>query len=318
MKELKKLGSETGQRLKHWEEKFEIDRKYFGNEHYNEMKHKYIRVPLIARKLFGSEDVPFGSFALDSILQAANLATLMRHLLVLQREMMVTDEYLQDLAYTFPQSFVSQFKGHAKHGSALSWESFEQALEIRTQFIITDLFHTKNSNGWNPDSLLANFFFGDQNTTTSEDAFTKLYKTGRVFMQNGITISKAQEKTIRTRVMQIRQAFRHDARAIKDGDLVDFDYLEEEFPWNSFVAGLAQWARLRADEIESSIAAQGGFDAIMKGLNRTVKASDSLFVTPSPILLPSAEIKPAVIGQKYVMKVCCRRFLSILTSYSVS
>jgi hypothetical protein len=317
MKELKKLGSEAGQRLRHREEKFDLDRQYFGTENYNDIKDKYIRVPLIARKIFGSGEIPPAVFRPDAILQAANLATLLRHLFVMQREMVIASGYLSDLDAAFPTSFVSRFDGNSKVGNSnLLEQAFEQALEIRTQLIITDLLHAKNSNkDWSPDQGLADYFFDAPNfRSRSQSYFDDYFENGFIkqIMGVGKSVSETQEESIRARVLQIRQGFRQAADAIEAGDLVDFEYLEQEFPWTTFVAGLARWSRLRADEIDSCIAAQGGLDNIMKALIAAIKANgdpeadSSLSSSPFSGLLPAAEIKPiakyrpAASGLRYV------------------
>ena len=299
VKDLQVPGEKIGKLLKREEELFDITRKEFGPEDYDKDHYVYIRIHRILSKFFGPGDVPSGNFRPDVILQAANLATLVRHFAVLQRERANLNKYLDGLDEAFPQFFVSP-----SEDSALEEESFEIALEICTQVTITDLRDGRDRENWNPDKTLSDYFFDTPTPLPpSNSYFREFYKKGTVkpIMGLGSANSKAQEKMIKARVQDIHKAFHPDAIAASDA--VNFDYLEEQFPWSSFVIRLVQWSRLRFDEITFNLSGQGGMDDIIESLVNAIKANDpeaDVSYHPTPSRRREAESKSAVQGQRYV------------------
>ena len=126
-------------------------------------------------------------------------------------------------------------------------------------------------------------------------------------MRGGPANSPDQEARIRNRVLEIRDAFRHSADAVQAGDLVDFDQLDEQFPWLMFLTQLVQWSRERLDEITESIKQQGGVGNVVRLLIEAIKNSDSQaeidydtypsIREPRQLLTP-AKIVPSTVGQK--------------------
>ena len=307
VRELKVPGSAQAKRLMYREQKFMLDREKFGSD-------VYIRPAFILQKVFSSQDVEPGMLRPDAILQAANLATFIKDLLVKQKEGLSTYQFLSNLDTWFPESFVSQFEDNILFGnSTLLEESFEMALEIRTQYTVVALLYQKSGEAeWDPDQILTELFFeplaqNSQQLSLFEDTF----QSGVVkkLMRAGPANTKHQEALIKERVLAIRDAFRESEDAAQAGDLVDFDQLEEQFPWSGFQAKAAQWTSSRQDEITESVRLQGEVDNIVKSVVEMIKNNNSqaeLNFLPRPPtteprqLLPSANIVPATSGHRSV------------------
>jgi hypothetical protein len=307
MRDLKVLGSWRATRLKHDEESFEKVRQWYGSD-------KYIQIPLILRKLFGTSEADFGSFRPDAILQAANLSTLVVVLMVTQKESPSSVNDFGAVDKHFPQQFLSEFNSTAEFGnSKLASKSFTIGLDLRTQFSIVALIHHQRDVDFDPDRILATCFFDsppqpDANTTYFDDFF----HNGQLKeILQGTPNSNSQKGRIKARVKEIRQAFRDNPDAADAGDLVDFEFLEDEFPWNEFISDVVRWTRSRLDEITESIKKQGSVETIMKSLIETVKDDDGqadLQYEPLPAilatrrLLPPANIIASTPGTRYVIR----------------
>jgi hypothetical protein len=305
VRELKVPGSANAKRLMRHEQKFILDREYFGSD-------AYIRPAFILQKMFGSQEVEYGMLRPDAILHAGNLAAFIKDLLVMQKEGLSTYQFLSNLDTWFPESFISQFGDVISFGSStLLEESFEMALEIRTQYTIVALIYQNAGEGdWDPDQILTELFF-DPLTQNSEQLslLEDTLENGVVknLMRAGPDNTEHQSSLIKERVMEIHDAFRESEDAVQAGDLVDWEQLEEQFPWSGFQAKAVQWTRSRLDEIMESVRLQGGVNNIVKSLVETVKNNNSqaeLDFEPHPStteprqLLPSANIVPATSGHK--------------------
>jgi hypothetical protein len=129
-------------------------------------------------------------------------------------------------------------------------------------------------------------------------------------MGAGSEVTDDQAAQVFQQVMDIRSAFRQSNDAIELGDLVDFDQLEEMFPWVKFLTDLVHWSRMRLDEISKGIKEQGGVTRIVESFIEAIKTHDSqidLNLDPRPpssviaprTLQPAAEIMPAAAGKRY-------------------
>lgn len=271
MKDLKILGSRRAKRLKHDEEKFKTDREAYGTDN-------YIQVPLILRKIFGTSDAPIGNFRPDAILQVANLATLIVTLLVTQKESQTSHNNFGDIERQFPEAFISEFDSSIQLGSSrLREESFSIGLELRTQYTILALVHYQGTEGFDPEKILADYFF-EATTEPAPDLayFDDLFLNGHIKdILRAAPNSNDQKVLIKARVDKIREAFRDTLDAVEEGDVVDFEFLDDEFPWIRFISNFVRWTRSRLDEITVSIKKEGGIETIVKSLIDRVKNSDS-------------------------------------------
>jgi hypothetical protein len=307
VRELKVSGSRLAKSLRYNEGKFAVTREQYGNEH-------YIKTTLIFRRLLGRPDPGEGSFRPDAIIHAANIATLVKDFLVIQRESQSTLSILMGLDSYFPEVFVTTFDDEIQFGnSRLRDKSFELALNIRTQFTIVALGFQKEQETWDPDQILAATFYDPpQQRSPPLSYFEDSVRNGRPkdVMGVGLSITDSQNAKVLERVKLIHSTFRQSNDALELGDLVDFDQLEEQFPWVKFLTDLVLWSRLRLEEISEGIKQQGGVKAITKSFVEAIKSNDSQvdinYDPPPPSsviaprqLQPPAEIVPGSFGQRY-------------------
>jgi hypothetical protein len=306
-KDLKVLGSRRAKKLKHFEEKFRTDRDSFGTD-------LFIRVSVILEKILGSGDPPLGDFRPDALLYAANLTTLVKDLLVTQKENTDTHVYLEGLDTHFPGIFLSGFAENAVFGnSSLLEAAFSVGLAIRTQTAIAEMIHYKDHPSQvDLAKILADCFFDvPDRSKKSLSYFENLSLNGKVKDIMAAAPNTADQIIqIKARVERIRKEFRNSEEAREAGDLVDFEQLDEKYPWQDFVAELVTWARLRLDEITRCIQKQGGVDNIVRSLIETIKNNDSQvdleYDPPATImaprhLLPAADIQPSPSGTRCVI-----------------
>ncbi|KAH8776962.1 hypothetical protein BGZ57DRAFT_854360 [Hyaloscypha finlandica] len=96
VRELKVSGSRLAKRLRQNEKRFALTREYYGNE-------PYIKTALIFQRLLGSPNPAEASSRPDAIIQIANLATLVKDFLVMERESQSSQSILGGLDSYFPQ-----------------------------------------------------------------------------------------------------------------------------------------------------------------------------------------------------------------------
>jgi hypothetical protein len=294
------LDSWWAKRLKHAEDKFGADRVHYGS-------HYYIDPSFIHRALFGKKDVEANMFKQDSILQAANLATLVKEIFVLPKENSMTPTTLQGIDTIFPEVFLRGFDDVAEFGnSQLLDETFELALEIRTQAAITYLLTNRGTKGLDPEqSLLAFFYFLPQTRQVSPQIsyFDDVLEHGQIKkLVQEIPKNSEEHEKIKARLKQIQAAF----EPTDDGDSVDFELLDATFSWTGFLTQLALWCRMRLDEIMADIKPPEGVDSIVKSLIEAVKENNSqveLHEPLSPSVIPrqstlTRTIVPSSTGQK--------------------
>jgi len=309
VRQLKLSGSTLAKSLMQLEKRFGTTRELFGNE-------PYIKTTVIFQRLLGTPEPAEASFRPDAIIHAANLATLVKDFLVMEKESQSSQSILGGLDSYFPQVFVSKFADNIQSGnSILLDESFEVALDIRTQLTIVAMSFQKEQDSWDPDQiLLATFYDPPQHRSPPLSDYEDTIRNGRpkdlMGASSELTVEQADQ--VFQRVKDIRSAFRQSNDAIELGDLVDFDQLEEMFPWLKFLTDLVHWSRIRLDEIQRDIEEQGGARSIVESFVEAIKNHDSqvdISIDPPPPasvtaprkLQPAAEIMPGPSAQRYAI-----------------
>jgi hypothetical protein len=288
VRELKVLGSLWAKRLRHAEDKFRADRVHYGS-------HYYIDPSVIHRALFGKKDVHTNLLRQHSILHAANLATLLKDIFVMPQENSMTLTILQGIDTIFPDGFLRGFDDVAEFGnSRLLDETFELALEIRTQAVIAYLLTNRGTEDLDHEqSFLAWFYFLPKTRQISPQIsyFDDVLEHGQVKnLVREIPMNSKEHAKIQSRLKQMRIAF----QPTDDSDLVDFELLEMMFPWTDFLTQLAQWCRMRLDEIMADIKPPEGVNSPVKSLIETVKESNSQVELHDPPSLPVIRRQPAL------------------------
>ncbi|RDW64255.1 hypothetical protein BP5796_10757 [Coleophoma crateriformis] len=252
----------------------------------------FISASIILRKLLGTADPGFGDFRPDAIIHAANIAFLAKRLLVLHEDGLDALRDLELLENAFPAAFVSEYDAEVRFGSStLLKQSFEVALELRTQIAIAQLKHWRESDDFNPVKLLAGVFL-----ETDVDIGDEIATKGVAGIPLESFSLKEQEPYISTRIDAITESFNQSKDEDPSGDKVDFELLESSFPWSGFLTLVVQWSRSRLNEINASIEQQGGVQNIAQSLIQVAKESDSQldvsFESAAPIVDQGKAEKP--------------------------
>lgn len=270
VKDLRIPGTRRGKLLSNREKNFVTAAENYTSE-IGRTELPFISTTIILRKLLGTADVGFGSFRPDAIIHAANLAFLTKRFLVLHEDGNDALRDLQLLENAFPAPFVSDFDTEVKSGgSTLLKQSFQVALELRTQIAIAQLKHWRESRDFDPDKLLAAIFL-ETDVDVSDEIATK----GVAGIPLEKLSLKEQEPYISSRIDAIRATFNQGQDEVSGGDRVDFEQLEIAFPWSGFLTHVVQWSGSRLNEINDSISQQGGVQNIAQSLIQAMKESDS-------------------------------------------
>lgn len=196
-------------------------------------------------------------FRPDDLLFKANLTNMARKIAQSDRNA-EADSLLRELNMSFPDLFISRF-GVAQIGltaigsSNLQKDTFELALDIRTQLLITKLELNKDEPGFNPDVHLGQVFY----RPTAPDAEPELQGWGVEEMAVEPVLWQAFQQSVTQRLENIRAHFGYT-----EANLVDWDALDGEFPWTGFQVQALTWAGLRRTELNELIQDHGGAKAI--------------------------------------------------------
>jgi hypothetical protein len=322
--EIKIPGSRKSMRLERLEGQFEINRKFYGSD-------LFINVPFILRKLFDGQVSEEDTRRPDLLLQQANIATLIKTLLIANLDHPDTLSKLLLVDDLIPTPFLSGFDEESRYRrSALRAQTFEFGLEIRTQIAIGAF------KGLDPDSLLVQTFWKPAHPDSSKISFDNLISNGVPRAIGNIEYSemtRPQKNALSERIDLIRKV-KKAHEDIEDGDCVDFEMLEKQFPWAEFLAHVVRWSRAQLAEISHSIEEQGGIDSIMSSLVNKFEATGSQisleYEAPEPAprpaaplvvektaepkksLLPAAQILPAG-GKRYVHVVSSSAIVPIIS-----
>lgn len=304
LSDLHTVGSK-GKRLRHIETGFENTKNYYGSD-------VFIDSSLIFRKLSIDQDLSEGAPRPDVVLQGANVATMVKSLLVSDIHLPTTLVFLRRLDDSFPLPFLSGF-GDAlvKGSSALAEETFDLALELRTQTAIAILRASKEDPDFDPDILVTKLFFEippGQYQPSSGEVFIEGIPLRSIA---GFDFGDDPEPQVITeRLEAIFTCFRQES-AIAHSNRVRFELLDDQFPWNAFLAKLLEWSLLRKREIEDGINAQGDVGQITRSLARTLKDVDDQIrldlnsPPPQPVVdevppPPAAIIPASATGKRFV------------------
>ncbi|KAK0111412.1 hypothetical protein ONS95_001773 [Cadophora gregata] len=296
VKDLKILGSRRGKHLRLHEQRFMAAKAYYGGD-------IYIQSSFVLRKLLGTDNPEQGNFRPDPVIHAANLATLLSEFLVLQPRERKAKSTLQGVCRIFPEAFIGKFDESEVVGDEdLVDENFDLALDLYTQAAIVNLSRMEEDGArFTPDQALADVFYDQYDQADQNGRFAELTDGGvlKNILRPGQTYSQTQVDMIQERLGLLSATIRYSEEARQAGDLVDFDQLNEMFPWISFITHMVQWSRRRFTEVSEAVSGQGGIEEITQSLIELIQTNDSQadvrYDAPQPAtrkreLLPAADI----------------------------
>ncbi|KAF2473295.1 uncharacterized protein BDR25DRAFT_282717 [Lindgomyces ingoldianus] len=252
---------------------FSHDLSFFKSEHQD-----YIRPRAVHRALLGPErDLTSLESGLNPVLHKANLVEFTKTIITSDRNKESTWNALRMFDNTFPSLFLFSLVPNGKPcnayagESAMLMETFEVALELRTQLAILVLYRSTNDDSFDPDVSLDEVFFhpspeGSRGIVRGWDVPGLGGKETRLDNQ--------LSKKVAIRVNAIREYFTKDTQSLERGETVDFDNLFASFSWEACILQVLHWVRLRNRELDASIKKKGGIDGIAEGIKAEVQHPD--------------------------------------------
>ncbi|KIW08006.1 uncharacterized protein PV09_00952 [Verruconis gallopava] len=213
---------------------------------------------------------------LTELIQLLNLAVISKELAGTPIETEVLAENLRQLDAQFPFPFIkdlnmSEDSPHVVGNSYLQTETFEVALAIRLQVTVMEIQLKFEADGFNATEFIQEMFY----------AVPGSHDNLRAWDVNGLGSGELGllpefEKKIRRRIKRLLNALEEDAHEIADGSDEGLQILTRNFPWTEFRAAVLRWAKLRMEEITSSIDGAGGIEKLMDDI-RTELSKDNTF-----------------------------------------
>ena len=264
-KQFQTPGSQDSARLTKLFRKFERTRGLFGTSGYLINQSVVIQV---LRHVTSWSEVGNGPWRPDAIIQLANLAEIMAALFPAHRDAQSVLDPLAHLHHNFPSSFMNELNPKAKRDyrrvpgpSRLLSETFELALELRTQYVVKLLMTHANDPNFDPDDIARLVFYSDLEHFRGWDI--------DILNDGQGNATKDLELKIQDRVESLREHFSTNAE-----EPVDFESLDEAFPWMNLLTKLCRWAQLRTSELKAEIKSRGGADEIEDSLRNGVKPDE--------------------------------------------
>ena len=233
---------------------FQAQRELYGSD-------SYINPSAALKTLIGKKqlsEATSGPWRPDALLQKANLAVLASNIFTHPWQEQ-GDQFIEDLEQAFPRYFTEALSsdtlmpGH----STLIVETFQFALEVRTQYAITLLDRYSAQPNFDSDVVLHQIFY------KNKDVLKGWYVLG-IQSEN---LTNEYEDAILKRLAQLRAAFTD----FSESAIAGTERLRTTFPWNSFVHDTVAWISKRMKEIEAQIVASGGNQAICESLGNEVQ-----------------------------------------------
>jgi hypothetical protein len=270
IQEMQKPGSEFNADYRDFEDELNVHLKYYKSE-----EHSYIHVRAIHRALFDdSRDAAATQTGIDLILYLTNI-------LIFAKQMIYTDrtgkgmwDALRQLDNVFPSQFMRSLEPETQPTiageSTMLQETFELALELRTQLAILVLERATLDGSFDPDAVLDEVFFQSE---PSQETGTSIYRGWNMDALGGEDSALPQQfiDAVIERLLKIRESFLEDDESLARDDVVNFEQLNGTFAWVPTIMRLLSWVRLRHKELSTAIDKIGGAAAILRNVKKELE-----------------------------------------------
>ncbi|EYE96123.1 uncharacterized protein EURHEDRAFT_376650 [Aspergillus ruber CBS 135680] len=249
-------------RLKRLMANLDAEAQYFGHHTYVDTKQvNPLLVSALEKKGMTSRE-----WSPDPVLHKVNCARLALEVLLADASSGKKTEsqrkVVHDLEGRFPSPFMNELgKGLQRgHGlSVLEKDTFDLALEIRTQSLLVKLEAHQNEDKFDPEAIVSGVFFDDvmgEEDDSYQDGQAPLrgFNIKLLEDENGRLPEKFTE-AVYDRVNEIRVTL-----AEEDDDGVRG--LQGAYRWQKFVLRAAQWIRKRENEINRDLQSQSDAEAV--------------------------------------------------------
>ncbi|OAG08262.1 uncharacterized protein CC84DRAFT_1085793 [Paraphaeosphaeria sporulosa] len=237
--------------------------------HYRGDNQQYIHIRAAHAALFpGPNQDAATRTGLDLLLYQANLIVFAKDMMPLERNDKTTVAALRDLDTHFPSLFLPALTldinaaESAAGESALLQETFELALELRTQLAISSLSHGLTDNAFDPDAALDEVFCHPPESIPQLGVF-RGWSTFELGGEDSPLPGAFVQKVV-ARMAAIREFFSTGETSQGQEGSVNLDDLSATFPWTALVLRLVGWVRARDNELAAAIHYHGGARGILE------------------------------------------------------
>jgi hypothetical protein len=261
----------------------------FHLKHYKSEDHSYIHVGAIHRALFdGSRDAAATQTGLDLILYLANILVFAKQMIHSDRTGKGMWDALRQLDNVFPSQFMRSLEPETQPTiageSVLLQETFELALELRTQLAILVLERSASNGIFDPDGELSEVFFRSESSQESESSIIRGWNMDALGGEDSALPQQFEEAVIQ-RLLKIKETFLDDDESAARGEVVNFEMLYGTFPWEPTILRLLNWVRLRHKELFTTIDELGGAAAILRNVKQELREPQP--ITEKPMAKPA-------------------------------
>ncbi|CAG5150518.1 uncharacterized protein ALTATR162_LOCUS2687 [Alternaria atra] len=267
IQEMQKPGSAYMEEYLDFNDELNLHLKHFKSE-----EHSYIHVRALHRALFGtSDDVAASQSGLDLILHLTNLLVLAKQMIHSNRDDKNTWDVLRQLDNTFPAQFMQSLdpdiQPTAAGESALYKDTFDLALELRTQLAILVLQKSADSPSFDAPGTIDEIFFYDESTRDLHADSDIRGWNMPALGGDGSSLPQTFQDQVMRRVDEIWK-YLPEHKAVQRADLEE---LKPAFPWEPTILRLLDWVRLRHRELKTVIDNLGGPIAITRNVKQALE-----------------------------------------------
>ncbi|KAF2033622.1 hypothetical protein EK21DRAFT_57998 [Setomelanomma holmii] len=266
--EIQKPDSDFTDEYRDFNEELELHLKHYKSE-----EHNYIHLRAAHRALFdANHDVAAAQSGLDLILYLANLLVFAKQMIHSDRNEKETWDALRQLDHSFPSQFMRALDAESTSAgeSGLLQDTFNLALDLRTQLAILVLERSSADSDFNPDDVLTEVFLRLESSQETIGAIVRAWNIAALGGGDSALPSQFRISVI-ARLNKIREHFPLDNESLESGDVIDLEGLGANFPWDATILRLLHWARLRHRELHAAIEALGGGVAILQNVKRQIE-----------------------------------------------
>ena len=259
IREMQKPDSDFVEEYRDFEITLHVHLKHFKGE-----ERSYIHNRAVHQALFGPNgDAVAAQTGLDLILYTTNVLVFAKQMIYSDRSTREVWDALRQMDNSFPSQFMHSLISGAQPTSAgesaLVTDTFDLALELRTQLAILVLQRAAQESQFDPEEVLNEVFM-------LQDAGVSVLRGWNASALGGEDSALPQDfqDRVTKQLDAVRAFFAPNAKSLENGQLIDLEGLSSNFPWEAAVLRLLDWARHRHIELRKTIEQVGDAKKILK------------------------------------------------------
>lgn len=219
-----------------------------------------------------------GPWSPSPALHSANCARLAFELLLSTADSQSARQVVRTLNDQFPAPFLNRLTSDASIGSSGAEKAaFDLAVEIRTQYFISEFERLQNQKDFDPNSLLQSVFYdGSQHEGNDLDSrWLRGFALESSFQDENKCLPERFHDTVLDRISELK------LEMFDDNDAPNVGGLKTGFPWKRFSVRVVRFLHTRDREIRRDLKAQAKFDEVQDLLVRIINGEEAASVEPS-------------------------------------